>query len=90
MHPIRRIRDLLRELRGDRRHPAPQQETRCGIVHAFLGFPCEFGEGCAYPDLGWRCGHLRQRQYVPVQAHHGGCRTWNTGCDGDCDCRSAR
>ena len=89
MNLIRRIRDLVRELRGDRRHPAPQQETPCGIVQAFFGVPCGAGEDCAYPGLGWRCGHPRRRR-VHVQAHYGGCRSWNTGCDGDCDCRSAR
>jgi hypothetical protein len=60
---IRRIRDLVRELRGDRRHPAPQQETGWGIVQAFVGVPCFFGEDCAYPGLGWRCGHRRAHRY---------------------------
>lgn len=60
---IGRLRGLVQELRGDRAsfHPAPQQETCWGIVGAFLGVPCEFGQDCAYPGLGWRCGHRRLR-----------------------------
>ena len=59
---IGRVVGLVRELRGERAsfHPASQQETRWGIVRAFLGVPCEFGSDCAYPGLGWRCGHLRR------------------------------
>jgi hypothetical protein len=56
---IRRVVDLARELAGVPWHPRPQQETTVGIVLAFLGIPCEFGRDCAYPGLGWRCGHLR-------------------------------
>lgn len=37
----------------------PQQETWLGVLRAFLGTPCEFGDDCAYPGLGWRCGHRR-------------------------------
>jgi hypothetical protein len=58
---IRRVVDLVRELAGVRWHPRPQQESACGVVRAFLGTPCEFGEDCAYPGLGWRCGHRRRR-----------------------------
>lgn len=58
---IRRIVDLVRELAGVRWHPRPQQESARGIVRAFLGAPCEFGEDCAYPRLDWRCGHRRVR-----------------------------
>jgi hypothetical protein len=63
---IQHVLDLVDELRGDRArfHPAPQQETRWGIVLRFLGWPCEFATpdaGCAYPGLGWRCGHQRRR-----------------------------
>ncbi len=66
---IGRVVGLVRELRGERPcnpypagpriHPSSQQETRWGIVLRFLGVPCEFGEDCAYPGLGWRCGHRR-------------------------------
>jgi hypothetical protein len=56
---IRRVVDLARELAGVPWHPRPQQESAVGIVLAFLGMPCEFGRDCAYPGLGWRCGHLR-------------------------------
>lgn len=68
---IQRVVDLVYELRGDRPrnpffdgpriHPSPQQETRVGIALAFLGVSCEFGDDCAYPGLGWRCGHRRAR-----------------------------
>ena len=68
---IQRVVDLVCELRGERPrnpfpegprvHLSPQQETRGGIVLAFLGVPCEFGDDCAYPGLGWRCGHRRRR-----------------------------
>lgn len=66
---IARVVGLTRQLRGERPrnpfpegprlHPSPQQDTRWEIVLAFLGWPCEFGEDCAYPGLGWRCGHRR-------------------------------
>ena len=58
-----RITGLVQELRGDRAlsHLPPQQDTRRGIVLRFLGVPCEFGPDCAYPGLGWRCGHRRRR-----------------------------
>jgi hypothetical protein len=59
LRPLLRVRDLIEELRGDRSHPAPQQETALGVVLAFLGWPCEFHGDCAYPGLGWRCGHRR-------------------------------
>ena len=58
---ITRIVDLARELAGVRWHPRPQQESRLGVVRAFFGSPCEFGADCAYPGLGWRCGHWRAR-----------------------------
>ena len=69
---IRRVVDLVSELRGlrpaspttGRRHPSPQQESCWGIVLRFFGWPCEFATpdcGCAYPGLGWRCGHRRRR-----------------------------
>jgi hypothetical protein len=68
---IGRIVGLARELRGERPrnpfpegprvHPSPQQEARRGIILVFLGWPCEFGGDCAYPGLGWRCGHRRSR-----------------------------
>ena len=58
---IRRVVDLVLELAGVCWHPRPQQESTGGIVRAFLGVPCEFGEDCAYPGLGWRCGHRRAR-----------------------------
>jgi hypothetical protein len=51
--------DFARELAGKRRYAAPQQESCWGIVRAFLGVPCEFGRDCAYPGLGWLCGHRR-------------------------------
>jgi hypothetical protein len=54
-----RMVDLVRELRRDRRYPAPQQEGSWGTVRAFFGVPCAFGDDCAYPGLGWRCGHRR-------------------------------
>ena len=47
--------------RGDRWHPRPQQESALGVVRAFFGVSCEFGADCAYPGLGWRCGHRRAR-----------------------------
>ena len=56
---IRRLVDLVRELASVRWHPLPQQEGAAGIVCAFIGVPCEFGRDCAYPGLGWRCGHRR-------------------------------
>ncbi len=75
---IRRVRDLVDELRGHRprspldgrEHSTPQQEGARGVVLAFLGVRCEFDDadgpdvygGCAYPGLGWRCGHLRRRR----------------------------
>lgn len=58
---IYRICALARELTGSRWHPRPQQEVPRGVVRAFLGTPCEFGEDCAYPELGWLCGHRRAR-----------------------------
>jgi hypothetical protein len=58
---IRRIVGLVEELRGVRRQMPVQQESMRGIVCSFLGTPCEFGEDCAYPGLGWRCGHRRRR-----------------------------
>jgi hypothetical protein len=66
---IRRVVGVVDELRGHRprspldgrEHPAPQQDSARGIVRAFLGVPCEFGRDCAYPGLGWRCGHRRAR-----------------------------
>ncbi len=60
---IRRLIGLVQELRGDRAsfHPSPQQETRAGIMLRFFGWSCEFGRDCAYPGLGWRCGHWRAR-----------------------------
>lgn len=69
---IARVVGLVDELRGlrpaipatDRRHTSTQQETRCGIVLRFLGWPCECETvevgGCVYPGLGWRCGHRRR------------------------------
>lgn len=57
----RTVWQLARELAGVRWHPRPQQESAWGVVRAFLGVPCEFGEDCAYPGLGWRCGHRRVR-----------------------------
>ena len=57
---IRRAVDLVRELAGVRWHSRPQQERRLGILRAFLGAACEFGDDCAWPGLGWRCGHRRQ------------------------------
>ena len=58
---IRRVIGLVDELRGVRPSSSltPQQEDAHGIVLAFLGVPCEFGRGCSYSDLGWRCGHRR-------------------------------
>ena len=58
---IARIVDLARELAGVRWHPRAQQESAWGIVRAFFGSPCEFCADCAYPGLGWRCGHRRAR-----------------------------
>jgi len=58
---IARAVDLVRELAGVRLRMPPQQESACGVVRAFFGVPCEFGADCAYPGLGWRCGHLRAR-----------------------------
>ena len=62
---IERLIGLVDELQGhrprspwnDREHPAPQQEGACGILFRFIGRRCEFGRDCAYPGLGWRCGH---------------------------------
>jgi len=61
MSLILRVQHLVDELRGDRYRLPPQQERSAGVVLAFLGWSCEFGEDCAYPGLGWRCGHLRYR-----------------------------
>lgn len=49
-----RVWELVDELRGQRpcNHLAPQQEDKLGVVLAFVGIPCEFGENCAYPGLG--------------------------------------
>lgn len=60
---IWRALGLVDELRGERPrlHPSPQQESFCGVVLRFFGMPCEFGRDCAYPGLGWRCGHRRMR-----------------------------
>jgi len=58
---IARIKGLVQELAGVRWHPRPQQETPGGVVRAFHGAPCEFSADCAYPGLGWRCGHRRAR-----------------------------
>ena len=70
---IRRCAGLVEELRGQRpasptsgrRHTSPQQATRGGIALRFFGWPCEFRTedfgGCAWPGLGWRCGHRRMR-----------------------------
>lgn len=54
---VRRVRGLVDELAGTPFHPREQQESGVGIVLRFLGWPCEFGGDCAYPGLGWRCGH---------------------------------
>ena len=62
---IRRVVNLSRELSGVHWHPCPQQESAWGVVRAFLGVPCEFGEDCAYPGLGWLCGHPRKRLWGP-------------------------
>jgi hypothetical protein len=57
----KRLVGLVEELRGQEEwHPRPQQESRFGVILAFLGWPCEFKEDCAYPGLGWRCGHRRR------------------------------
>ena len=67
---IRRVVHLIDELRGHRPrfegrgHPAPQQEGAGGVLLAFLGVRCEFGDDCAYPGLGWRCGHRRHGRGV--------------------------
>lgn len=58
---IARVKGLVQELTCVRWHPRSQQDTTWGIVCAFLGAPCEFGNDCAYPGLGWRCGHRRAR-----------------------------
>ena len=57
---IQRVIDLAHELAGTHWHNRPQQASRWGVVRAFLGIPCEFGSDCAYPGIGWRCGHRRR------------------------------
>ena len=41
-------------------HGRYQQQTLLEQVLALFGWPCEFGEDCAWPGLGYRCGHRRR------------------------------
>lgn len=68
---FRRTRGLVEELSGKPFHPRDQQESTWGIMLRFLGRPCEFGDDCAYPGLGWRCGHRGAR----LRGHRGGTMT---------------
>ena len=42
-----------------RGHARIQQQTKFEQVLALFGWPCEFGKNCAWPGLGFRCGHRR-------------------------------